>query len=134
MKKIFIVFIVMLSLFLLLSCASCAVSEQEKNAIVPDGNTSFKNYTIGNVIDEGKQAVFFNFVSNYNIKKLEISGHLLDSSGNTIYTFETTQALSTPTKKPEVFIRIASDLVKRVRSVTFTKITAYTADDIIASE
>jgi len=129
MKKIIVTLIV--SIFLILpACNTQQKTNEEKLNLIPEGKISYTHFEIGNVIQDGKQAVFFNFSSDYTVNKIEIAGNLLDINGNTIYIFDTKMTFGTPTKNPEPSTRIEKDLIKQITSVSFTKITAYTAEEV----
>ena len=128
----------LLSVFILLtllvssfsSCESYETPEKETQNEIPEQNINYTYYTFGNVIQDGKQAVFFNFVSDYTITKLEVVGSLLDKDNNVIHSFDTSMNFGTPSKNSELAIRIDKDLISKVKSVSFTKIKAYTTEEI----
>ena len=132
MRKI----ILLISVLLIILCAFCSCSvfsqgsEERASNLIPEDNIRFKNYSIGNVIDEGKQAIFFRFVSEYSVMRIEATGVLLDGSGETIYTFDYSSGIGAPSKTPEIFIRVEADVVKKVKSVSITSLKAYTSEDI----
>ncbi len=130
MKKLLI--LIALSVFILFSLISCGVNETPKEIFreIPVNNISFTGFTTGNVIQDGKQAIFFNFVSDYTVTKIEIEGTLLDKDGKAIHSFDTLMTLSNPSYNPELAIRIEKDIINNVKSVSFTKITAYTLQNI----
>ena len=126
--------ILVLLALVLASLSSCAPShedlpKQTANEI-PEQSITYTNFTFGNVIQDGKQAVFFNFVSDYTITKLEVAGSLLDKDNNAIHSFDNSMNFGTPSKNPELGIRIDKDLISKVKSVSFTKIKAYTTEEI----
>lgn len=118
-----------LSLFTLFSCVACQSKDETINSI-PEHNITYTHFEIGNVIDEGKQAIFFNFTSDYTVNKIEIAGTLLDKNGNTIDTFDTAITFGTPSHNPKPVIRIEAELIRTVASVSFTRIKAYTIEDL----
>lgn len=128
----------LLSMFILLtllvsifsSCESYEKPQKQTPNEIPEQSINYTYYTFGNVIQDGKQAVFFNFVSDYTITKLEIVGSLLDKDNNAIHSFDTSTNFGTPSKNPELTIRIDKDLISKVKSVSFTKIKAYTTEEI----
>ena len=128
----------LLSMFILLtllvsifsSCESYEKPQKQTQNEIPEQNINYTNFTFGNVIQDGKQAVFFNFVSDYTITKLEVVGSLLDKDNNAIHSFDTSMNFGTPSKNPELAIRIDKDLISKVKSVSFTKIKAYTTEEI----
>ena len=128
----------LLSVFVLLtllvssfsSCESYEMPEKETQNEIPEQSINYTYYTFGNVIQDGKQAVFFNFVSDYTITKLEVAGSLLDKDNNSIHSFDTSMNFGTPSQNPELAIRIDKDLISMVKSVSFTKIKAYTMEEI----
>ena len=126
--------ILVLLALVLASLSSCASShedlpKQTANEI-PEQSITYTNFTFGNVIQDGKQAIFFNFVSDYTVTKIEIAGTLLDKDENVIHSFETSMTFGTPSYNPEMHLRIEAGLVKYVKSVSFTKIKAYTTQSI----
>ena len=134
MKNNLLLFILLvLSIFTLSSCASNVESEKEKINIIPEQNIKYVNFEFGNVIQDGKQAVFFSFSSDYSVTKIEVVGILLDKNGDTVHAFDTAMQFGTPSKNPEMAIRIESGLIKYVKSVSFTKITAYTNEEVDSS-
>ena len=128
----------LLSIFILLtllvstfsSCESYEKPQKQTPNEIPEQNIYYTNFTFGNVIQDGKQAVFFNFVSDYTITKLEVAGSLLDKDNNAIHSFDNSMNFGTPSKNPELGIRIDKDLISKVKSVSFTKIKAYTTEEI----
>ncbi|MBO7292340.1 MAG: hypothetical protein J6V07_00215, partial [Clostridia bacterium] len=71
-----------------------------------------------------------NFVSDYTVTKMETAGTLLDKNGNIIHSFDTAMTFGTPSDNPELAIRIDKELIKKVKNVSFTKIKAYTTEEI----
>ena len=128
----------LLSMFILLtllvsifsSCESYEKPQKQTQNEVPEQSINYTYYTFGNVIQDGKQAVFFNFDSDYTITKLEVVGSLLDKDNNAIHSFDTSMNFVTPSKNPELAIRIDKDLISKVKSISFTKIKAYTTEEI----
>lgn len=136
MKKIFSVFLFVsatLMLFIFSSCVFNNDSKKETLNEIPEQSITYTNFTYGNVIQDGKQAIFLNFASDYTVDKIEIAGTLLDKEKNGIHIFETSRTFDTPPYNPELFIRIEAGLVKYVESVSFTKIKAYTTQSISAN-
>ena len=125
-----ILFASTLMLFILSSCAFLDESNKDGLNLIPEQGITYTNFVVGNVIQDGKQAIFFNFVSDYVVTKIEIAGTLLDKDGNVLHSFETSMTLDTPSYNPELPIRLEVGLVKQVRSVSFTKIDAYTTQSI----
>ena len=113
-------------------CASCSNfnDNDEKINVIPQNNISYTHLEFGNVVDEGKQAVFFNFSSDFIVIKMEINGVLLDKSGDTIYSFDTALTFSSPSINPKFPIRIDEKHIKNVNSASFTKIKAYTTQEV----
>ncbi len=131
MKRFFIkIATILFSFVLLCSCTACFNSNEETTNIIPQDSISYTSLEFGNVIYEGKQAVFLNFNSAYPVIKIEIEGVLLDKNGNTIYTFDTTMNFGSPSNNPDVPIRIDANLIKSVKSASFTKIKGYTKEEI----
>ena len=112
------------------SCESYEKPQKQTQNEVPEQSINYTYYTFGNVIQDGKQAVFFNFDSDYTITKLEVVGSLLDKDNNAIHSFDTSMNFVTPSKNPELAIRIDKDLISKVKSISFTKIKAYTTEEI----
>lgn len=134
MKKLLSVFILLtLVLSAFSSCESYEKPEKQTQNVIPEQSINYINFTFGNVIQDGKQAVFFNFASDYTVTKMEIAGTLSDKDGNVIHSFETSMTLSNPTYNPEIHIRIEAGLVKYVDAVSFTKINAYTTQELNSS-
>lgn len=136
MKKIFSVILFVsatLMLFIFSSCVSNNDSKKETLNEIPEQSITYTNFTFGNVIQDGKQAIFLNFASDYTVDKIEIAGTLLDKEKNGIHFFETSRTFDTSPYNPELFIRIEAGLVKYVESVSFTKIKAYTTQSISAN-
>lgn len=124
---------IILMLFVLSSCGSDNDSKQEASNEIPEQCITYTNFTFGNVIQDGKQAIFLNFASDYTVTKIEIAGALLDKDENSIHSFETSLTFATPSYNPELSVRIEVGLVKYIESVSFTKIKAYTAQSIGAN-
>ncbi len=135
MKKLLPI-LVLLAL-VLASLSSCASShedlpKQTANEI-PEQSITYTNFTFGNVIQDGKQAVFFNFASDYTVTKMEIAGTLLDKDGNVIHSFDESITFGTSSYNPEFAIRIDKELIKKVTNVSFTKMKAYTTQELNTS-
>ena len=132
MKRLLPILVLLALVFAsLLSCASSheELPKQTANEI-PEQSITYTNFTFGNVIQDGKQAIFLVFVSDYTITKMEIAGTLLDKNGNAIHSFDTSMTLGIPSYNPKLAIRIEKDLIKNVKSVSFTKIKAYTMEKV----
>ena len=130
MKKILrTILLSIISLSILTSCFACT-SLTDKEILIPEKDIIYTDFDLGNVIFEEKRAVFLNFSSTYTVTKLEVAGSLLDVNGEVIENFDTTMSFGTPSNKPDLSISIDDNLVKKVRSVHFTKIKAYTKDKI----
>lgn len=122
----------LLSVFMLASCAQndqLPTFGEEKYYEVPNSSVRYSHLEFGNVICDGKQAVFINFNSDYPVDRVAAKGSLLDQNGNVIYTFDEGITFSS-TNKPELPVRIEKELIKSVRSVSFTEIKAYTKNKI----
>ncbi len=77
MKKLLSVFILLtLVLSAFSSCYSYEKPEKQTQNKIPEQSINYTNFTFANVIQDGKQAVFFNFVSDYTVTKMEIAGTL----------------------------------------------------------
>ena len=126
--------ILVLLALVLASLSSCApfhedLPKQTANEI-PEQSITYTNFTFGNVIQDGKQAVFFNFASDYTVTKMEIAGTLLDKDGNVIHSFDESITFGTSSYNPEFAIRIDEELIKKVMNVSFTKMKAYTTQEL----
>ena len=129
MKNFLKTFIVLLfSIFMSFSFIAC--SNHDSTKVVPDNNIKYQSYFFGNVIDEGRQAVFLCFSSDYSIVKIEITGEMLNRTGNSIYDFEECMTFSSPTKSPRPVVLVDCSLINNIKSVRFTKIVAYTEDEL----
>ena len=126
-KKIVVLVLILVSAISLVSCIDDA--KQQEN-LIPEQDIAYSHMSRGNVIQDGKQAIFFKFNSTYIVTKMEYAGSLLDVNGNVIYTFDETLNFGSTTKAPEVFVHIDADLINKVITVSFTKIKAYTTDTI----
>ena len=120
----------MLCIFTLCSCTSDINSEKEKINKIPEQSIKYVDLEFGNVIQDDKQAVFLNFASDYTVIKIDVSGNLLDKNGDVVHTFDTAMQFGSPSKNPEMYIRIEAGLIKYVKSVSFTKIDAYTNEEV----
>ena len=132
MKRLLSILVLLtLALASMSSCASPHENLPKHTANeIPEQSITYTNFTFGNVIQDGKQAVFFNFASDYTVTELEVVGSLLDKNNNVIHSFNTSMNFGTPSKNPELAIRIDKDLISKVKSVSFTKIKAYTTEEI----
>lgn len=132
MKRSFIfLFFLSISLFVLLSCNSNRNSnEEEKEFLIPEESIKYSGLSFGNVIQDGKQSVLLGFVSDYRVTKIEYAGNLLDYSGTTIYSFDSSVLFGSPSKEPHISVRVDSGLLKYIRSASFTKIVAYTDEKV----
>lgn len=128
MKK-FLATVILLTFSLTVLC-SCVNPNDPDEYKIPEQNIEYTYFTLGNVIQDGKRAVFFNFESNYTITKIEFTGYLLNSNGQAIHSFDSSISLGNGNKKPEVAIRVDADIVYDISSVSFTKIIAYTTEKI----
>lgn len=128
MKK-FLTIIALLTLFLL-TFSSCSSPDEPKEYQIPSQEITYSHFEIGNVIDQGKQAIFLCFESEYPVSKIQATGSLLDKNGNTIYTFDSSLSFDTPSNTPDLFIRVEPNIVNNLRSISFTNITAYTKEKI----
>ena len=125
MRKLLLIFILLtLVVSIFSSCGSYEVQNK-----VPEQSINYTYYTFGNVIQDGKQAVFFNFTSDYTITELDVAGCLLNKNNDVIHSFETSMNFGTPSKNPELPISIDKELIKEVKGVSFTKIKAYTMEE-----
>ena len=126
-----IIILSIITLFTLTSCITSDRTNEAKEYEIPSNSINYIKFSFGNVIYEGKRAVFFEFASDYPVSKMEYSGSLLDANGNILFTFEETTNFSSPSKNPEAYVRVDQALANKVRSVTFSKIKAYTTEKII---
>lgn len=135
MKKISLILIIsiILMLFVFSSCWSDDDPPKETSNEIPEQSIAYTNFTFGNVIQDGKQAIFLNFASDYTVAKIEVAGTLLDKDKNTMYAFEKSVSFDTPSYNPELYLRIEAGLVKYIEDVSFTKIKAYTTQSIDAN-
>ena len=131
MKKLLSI-IIFISLVLLVfnSCTIDNSKEETKEYLIPEENIKYLYLELGNVIQDGKRAIFFHFSSDYLVSRMEIAGTLTDLSGNTIHSFENSLTFSTPSYTPEMSIRTDADIVKSTNGVSFATIKAYTQQNI----
>lgn len=134
MKKIVkIIAVFLFSFFVMCSYASCvfnAKSNKEEVFMIPQNNIRYTHFEAGNVISKGQRAIFLVFTSDYVVSKIEITGVLLDEAGSPIYSFDTEMSYNSPSENPELPILLDANLVENVKSASFTKIQAYTAQEI----
>lgn len=131
MRKILILITLLSSMLLmLLSCTPNQNIDENKPNEIPQNSITYTDFTFGNVVQDGKQALFFNFTSEYTVNSMEIAGTLLDKEENSIHSFDTSLTFGTPSYNPEFAIRVESGLVQYIKSVSFTKIKAYTLEKI----
>lgn len=133
-KKSFVVLVFIIAIFALLVYLIYPKSNEPQMYEIPEQNITYTRYEIGNVIDEGKQAVFLCFKSDYEVASIEFAGELLDITGKTIYTFDSSLIYSSPTKNPRPAVRIDANLIEKVHSVSFSKIKAYTNQEIMVNK
>lgn len=132
-KTISIIFLILIMLFSLGACTPFQDSKKETVNEIPEQSITYTNFTLGNVIQDGKRAMFLNFASDYKVTKMEIAGTLLDKNETALHSFDTSMAFANPSYNPEMYIRIESGLVNYIKSVSFTKIKAYTTQELNAS-
>lgn len=133
MKKFLITTVaVLLLLSTLFSCVSDVKPAKETSNRIPINSINYVRFTLGNVIQDGKRAIFFEFVSDYAVTKIELAGELLNKNGEAIYSFDTAMSYTNPSRNPEFAIRIDKNLVESVNSVRFAKIAAYTNETVSA--
>lgn len=131
MKKAFSVFVVLLIISATLcSCNFLPSGTDKSENIIPEQNISYEKFTMGNVIDEGKRAIFINFSSDYAVSKIEVAGSFLDINGNEVYKFSINKEFTTQTKNPEIYERIDAKLTNNIYSIKFTTIKAFTTETI----
>ncbi len=131
MKKIIkLVVLMTFAIFSLTFCSACQDGNSQKMNLIPEQNIKYSHIEIGNVIQDGKQAVFLNFKSDYTVEKIEYAGVLLDKEGNTICTFDKELNFGNPSCNVSATILIDYKLIKNVKSVSFTKVNAYTTEKI----
>ena len=128
MKK-FLATVILLTFSLTVLC-SCVNPNDPDEYKIPEQNIEYTYFTLGNVIDNGKRAVFFNFESDYIVTKMEFAGNLMNSSGQVIHSFDSSTNLGNGKINPEVAISIDADIAKNVRSVSFSKLNAFTTEKI----
>lgn len=98
---------------------------------IPEQNVKYEGFEFGNVVDDGKQAIILKFQSDYDIVKIELVGVVIDITGQTIHTFDgVMQFGNTPTKNPSCAVVVDEELIYRVSYVSFTKVMAYTNEEI----
>lgn len=129
-RNLIIIFLLLIFIFTLCSCeVHQAPSSTGPLKEIPKQSINYIDFTVGNVIQDGKQAIFFNFASDYVVEKMEIAGTLLDSYGNIIHSFDTLIKFGTPSYNPEMAVRVEKSIIKDVKSVSFSKIKAYTLEE-----
>ena len=122
--------VVIIAVFITLITSCTPAPELDVENEIPTESIRYTHMEFGNVIDEGKRAVFFVFASEYSVSKMEIVGELLDREGNVIEQFDHAVSFSKPRKDTEMAIRIDKDLIEDIGGVTFTSIRAYTEEKI----
>lgn len=133
MKKFLITTVaVLLLLSTLFSCVPDVKPAKETSNRIPMNSINYVRFTLGNVIQDGKRAIFFEFISDYAVTKIELVGELLDKNGDAIYSFDTAMNYTNPSRNPEFAIRIDKNLVESVNSVRFAKIAAHTNETVSA--
>lgn len=122
--------IVAVCLFSIFALCSCAFGKSNEPNVIPEQNVKYTHFQFGNVIDEGKRAVYLNFDSDYSVSKLEIAGTFKDSKGKVVHSFDTKMSFGTASENPKMIVMVDKDLISRISSVSFTKIKAYTTEQI----
>ena len=125
MKKFFVICLTII--IMLAACTSCQFSNEKK---IPDGGIKYQSIGFGNVIQDGEVAIYLYFKSDYPVCKMEYAGTLLDGRGNTLCTFDKTLNFDTPTQNPTAILFANSSVIKTGVAVSFTKVVAYTTEDI----
>ncbi len=133
-RKFIICILLSTTLFTLFSCSANTEKNNPALTEIPEQSINYTNFTLGNVIQDGKQAIFLCFVSDYTVSSIEVSGALLDKDQKVIYSFEHSSSFRSPSYNPELAIRVESGLIKYVNSVTFTEIKAYTTEKVDADK
>lgn len=127
-----ILFFPILIIFMFSFCfilPACKENEPKEN-LVPESSINYVGIGLGNVIDEGKRAIFIYFSCEYPITKLKASGFLLNPSGQTVLTFNETTTLSPARTNPSIVIRVDTNIVYNISSASITSIKAYTKSNI----
>lgn len=118
-------------------CVSrCCFSQRKEQLLyeIPEQNIEYQGFEFGNVIDDGKRAIFFKFNSDYTVVQMEIAGVVIATNGDTLYEFDFSTNFSNVPTNPRPAIRLDKDLIIRVSYISFTKILAYTSEDITSNE
>ncbi len=133
-KNSSLLLLIMIIFGCVLSLVSCdkeniGKTEIEEYNIIPDYNISYIGFSKGNVIQDGKQALFLKFSSDYNVIKMNASGHLLDISGAVIYDFSTV-TIATNSKNPEIHIREDYSIIQSTVNVIIDNVNSYTNENL----
>ena len=122
--------IVAVFLFSIFALCSCDFGKSNEPSVIPEQNVKYTHFQFGNVIDEGQRAVYLYFDSDYSVTKMEIAGTFKDSKGNIVHTFDKKLSFGTASKNPKFIVMVDKDLISKISSVSFTKIKAYTTEQI----
>ncbi len=126
-----ILIIFMFSLcFILPACKDTTPKEN----LVPENSINYEGIGLGNVIHEGKRAIYLYFSSEYSITRIEASGFLLSPTGQRVFPFNDNISLSPSTTNPAFTIMIDASLASSVSSASFTNIKAYTHSKIDSND
>lgn len=135
MKKKFLIFPI-LTFCLVIMSVGCSFTKSKEEPIyeIPTESIKYNGIEFGNVIDEGKRAVFMKFESDYAVVKMEIAGVAIATNGDTLYEFDFSTNFGNNPTNPRPAIRLDKDLITRVSYISFTKILAYTNEVISSNE
>lgn len=129
-KKILIFNFLLLSFMFLTSCVEPKKGE-DPIYLIPSEKIVYTGFEFGNVIQDGKQAVFFSFTSPYLVSKIRIIGTFLDFNGNELVDFENAISFTTPSNQFQAHVRVEKEYIKKIKSVNFIQIEAYTKENIV---
>ena len=73
---IFVGIVIFFIIVALIVMGNNKANDDKKSIEIPENNITYVRLSIGNVIQDGKQAIFFKFASDYTVTKIEIAGTL----------------------------------------------------------
>ncbi len=126
-KSLALLILFSLVFFLLCSCEKSSSYEKQMD-LISDQDITYNCLQLGNVIDDGKIAVFLNFTSKYKVDKMELKGALLDRKGNAVYVFDDSTTFATPSLETKFIIMVDKALLGKISEASFVKINAYTTE------
>lgn len=129
-NKLKVILILLISLCILTSCKVNENPKEQNEFIIPKENIKFSHLTFGNVIQDGEQAVFLNFISDYKVTKIEYSGTFLDANKTIVHSFDSSLSFGTSSKSPSAVVMVESGIIKYIKTASVTKIIAYTDENI----